>query len=113
MKKTNLFIFVSLILVASLYGQHFGSSSVQNLVIISWLASGIIFSTVGIFIILFGQMVLAIKEIAINTRQTSEDEKIKKEDYHSVGSLVPILKIIGILIIIAGWLWPFIGKYLF
>lgn len=115
MKKTNLFILTCLIISVTLYSQSFGgfqrNNPLETLGLIMWLTSGITFSAIGLFLILFGHAALVLREIAFNTRKETENNPDKKkEEYNAIPSLVPIIKIIGVIIIIAGWVWPLLSK---
>lgn len=118
MKKTKLFILACVIILTCLNCQGFGSSPYSRpnpfevFGLIMWLTSGISFTAAGLFLILFGHMSVVLREIAINTRKEAEknDPYKKKEEYSAILSIVPILKIIGVIIIIAGWAWPLLSK---
>ncbi len=114
MRKTKLFFLLCVIVASTLYGQGFPNQIFTSIAILFWLTTGIIFSAIGIFFILFSQIALAVKEMALNSRNAIEkDENKGKEEYKLVESLVPFLKVIGIVIIVAGWLYPLINKFLF
>jgi hypothetical protein len=114
MKKTKLFILACLLISATLYSQSFGfpnNNRLEVLGLIMWLTTGIACSAVGLFLILFGHTSLVLREIALNSRkETGDDANKKKEEYNAIPSLAPILKIIGVIIAIAGWVWPILSK---
>ncbi|MCU0287554.1 MAG: hypothetical protein MUF15_14310 [Acidobacteria bacterium] len=119
MKKTKWFILACLLITVavSLYGQNFTpfqrnySDPIKTLGLIMWITSGITFSAVGLFLILFCHVALVLREIAFNTRREAENNPYKqREEYHAIPSIVSILKIIGFIIIAAGWVWPLLSK---
>jgi hypothetical protein len=80
--------------------------------LVNWLTSGISGTAAGLFLILFSHMFLILKEIAYNTKKEPTDiSEQKREENSLIPLLVPILRTIGIIIIIAGWLWPVLNNF--
>jgi len=48
--------------------------------------------------------------IDISRKETGDDANKKKEEYNAIPSLASLLKIIGVIIAIAGWVWPILSK---
>jgi len=117
MKKAKwMFFTISIIIMTSSLYSQFGvgsfSERANSFGWVVWFVSGVTFSTAGIGIILFGSMALALREIALNTRKTEATDAEKKETYSIIMSLAPVFKLIGILLIIYGWVWPIIIRFL-
>ena len=65
------------------------------------LLEGTIYSAIGVLVMKAGPFAIAIREIAFNTRRPGVEYK---EFYKELENMVGIVKLLGVNIIILGWL---------